>query len=236
MASLIRASAPVIWIRGITRRLGINTLLMRLLDRGDYEAAFHSMLMRSIKPGDTIWDVGANVGHYTKEFAAATGPSGHVVAFEPVSKCFAELQSVCGDVAQVRLLNAALGSKDHKAMMTLSKDPLGVTHRLSNAGSQEQGAAEVFVRAARSIVQETPEIFPAIVKIDVEGHEEDVLQGFGELLSDQRLRTIGVEVHFGVLERKGDALAPRRIHKLLDSHGLRVTWTDRSHLVATRRA
>lgn len=236
MKSLFLSTGPAIWLRSLTRRLGLNRLLSRWLDRGDYEEAFNSSLMGAISPGDTVWDVGANVGHYTREFAKKTGATGCVVAFEPVPACFAELQSVCRHLPQVRLVNVALGSRDQLATMKLAADPLGVTHRLNTEDGQPGEMQTVSVRSAQSIVEERPDGFPSVVKIDVEGYEEAVLQGFGEFLSDPRLRAIGVEIHFAVLESNGDSRAPRRIEKVLNSHGLRPTWTDRSHIVATRQS
>src|SRR5262245_1652358 len=36
-----------------------------------------------VKPGDVVFDVGANQGIYACAFAALAGPTGHVIAFEP---------------------------------------------------------------------------------------------------------------------------------------------------------
>ncbi len=41
------------------------------------------VLARLIDPGDTVVDAGANVGYMTVLAAAAAGPTGRVVAFEP---------------------------------------------------------------------------------------------------------------------------------------------------------
>jgi len=235
MKSLIFSSWPAIWVRSVTRRLGVNRIVARWLDRGDYEQAFNQALLAAIRPGDTVWDVGANVGHYTLEFADATGRTGCVMAFEPVPACFGELQLACRDLPHVRLQNIALGSKDHVASISLAEDPLGVTHSLSNGDVEPPGKTTVTVRTAKSIIGEMPDVMPSVVKIDVEGYEEAVLQGFGALLAEPRIQAIGVEVHFGVLEKGGDRLAPQRIEKILESSGFHLRWTDRSHIVATRR-
>src|SRR5215471_2097686 len=42
------------------------------------------LLVRSlVKPGMTVFDIGANVGKYTKLFSQLVGPRGRVFAFEP---------------------------------------------------------------------------------------------------------------------------------------------------------
>ena len=234
MHSLLQSNRLAIWCRGMTRKLGINKLLARWLDKKGYEEAFHLSLIAAIRPGDTIWDIGANVGHYTQLFAEKTGPSGCVVAFEPVPACFSELRKTCQHIPQARPMNIALGAQDKEVLMTLEKNPLGTTHRLAGKECPTQETTTVSLCTARTIVHDSPQIFPAVVKIDVEGHEEAVLLGFGELLNDPRLRSIGVEIHFGILQRNGDAFAPQRIEKFLLSSGFLAQWTDRSHIVATR--
>lgn len=39
----------------------------------------------AVRPGDTVWDVGAHAGWYTIPLAIATGSKGKVVSFEPVA-------------------------------------------------------------------------------------------------------------------------------------------------------
>jgi hypothetical protein len=42
-----------------------------------------SLAEKLIRPGDVVWDVGANVGLFTFAAAAKTGPTGKVLAIEP---------------------------------------------------------------------------------------------------------------------------------------------------------
>ena len=73
-----------------------------------------------------------------------------------------------------------------------------------------------------------------MIKVDVEGFEEEVLQGMGEMLTSSELRSVLVEVHFMKLELRGKATAPVRIEKLLRGKGFKTNWVDASHLFATR--
>ena len=92
----------------------------------------------------------------------------------------------------------------------------------------------VQMQAAASIVHAEPNLFPNVVKIDVEGHEGAVLDGFVALLPDRRLRCIGIEMHFGILAARGENDRPKRIEQLLIRNGFKLRWTDPSHLLATR--
>jgi hypothetical protein len=61
--------------------LGFGCHLM--LD-GYWESWLTLFFARYVTPGKTVIDVGANFGYYTILFAAGVGPSGRVVAIEPV--------------------------------------------------------------------------------------------------------------------------------------------------------
>lgn len=226
----------LIQLRAFTRKLGLNKIIARLLRRGRYEDRFGPALQAEVRRGDTVWDIGANLGLYSQEFLASVGEAGRVVAFEPVPALFGQLCERFRDVPQVRLYNAAIGDTDGQIGMQLEADPLAATHRVV---AVQQGAgggnlAQVEVRSAASVVASEPELFPNIVKIDVEGHEGAVIDGMHALLADRRLRCIGIEVHFGLLDDRGESSRPRQMQRMLSEQGFRVRWTDPSHLLAVR--
>ena len=181
-----------------------------------------------------VWDVGANVGLYTTSFLEATGDGGHVVAFEPTTACFGQLRERFNGSSQVTLKNMALGDADGMISMAVDADPLAATHHIVSGRPEGVGMVAVEVRSASSLVQDTPDLFPNSVKIDVEGHEGAVLDGFGPLFIDKRLHSIGIEVHFGLLEERGGSARPRQMEQFLVRSGFNVRWTDPSHLLATR--
>jgi len=92
----------------------------------------------------------------------------------------------------------------------------------------------VDIRTADSLIQQGDALPPCAVKIDVEGFEFEVLQGFGAQLADARLRLLGIEMHFGIVKERGMPEVPRQIEQLLRSHGFSVAWPDSSHILATR--
>jgi Methyltransferase FkbM domain len=56
---------------------------------------------------------------------------------------------------------------------------------------------------------------PNAIKMDVEGYELEMLEGFGPTLASRAPRVVGVEVHFGILRDRGMQNAPRQIEALL---------------------
>jgi Methyltransferase FkbM domain len=75
---------------------------------------------------------------------------------------------------------------------------------------------------------------PDVIKIDVEGHELQVLKGVSDTLHGDRVRAIFVEMHFALLAAEGCGEAPREIERLLKSRGFAIRWPDPSHLHAFR--
>ena len=227
-------SPLVMSVRAFTRKIGLNKLISLWFYGRHYEDSFGPALLSSIKSGDIVWDIGANVGIYTKALSDIVGETGLVVAFEPTPACFGELKRLFSQKKTIILKNVALGDSDGRASMLIDTDPLGVTHRLVGDAYSGSKVAEIDVRSAESLVLEFPDIFPNAVKIDVEGHEGSVLDGFDALLSDHRLQTIGIEMHFGLLEERGEPSRPREIQEMLIRNGFSVRWTDPSHLLAIR--
>ncbi len=229
-------SSWFIQLRRITRRLGLNQWIGQLILSSHYEDRFGPAVSNEVRPGDPVWDIGANLGLYTTEFLKRVGPSGQVVAFEPVTACFAQLHERFADSPQVKLKNMAVGDADGRIAMSLDSDPLAATHRVISAQNLGEGRnfVQVEVRSSASMVADEPGLFPNVVKIDVEGHEGAVMDGMQSLLADQRLRCIGIEVHFGLLDDRGEGARPKQIENTLMQHGFQVRWTDPSHLLALR--
>src|SRR5438552_15759978 len=108
-------------IRALVRRLGVarsGSKLFSLISGNSmsydsqYEALFAKELLGSVSPGDCVWDVGANVGYFTRQLAERVGESGCVLAFEPFKSTFDRLLSETSQFPQVRHLQLALGADD----------------------------------------------------------------------------------------------------------------------------
>lgn len=150
-----------------------------------------------------VADIGANVGVYT----LIAGRSVPVVAFEPHPLMFRYLQENCdlnGLSSQVQTVQAAVGSQDGRIRFTDGLE--SSINRVITGQDTCRGTIEVFVHRADSWFP-THDFRPSLVKIDVEGHEEQVLEGFGDLLADLDLLLV-------------ECRDPGRIRARLDSAGL----------------
>ncbi|MBR0838962.1 FkbM family methyltransferase [Bradyrhizobium liaoningense] len=202
----------------------------------DYESPFSRQLMLACRQGDVVWDVGANVGHYTASFSDWVGLSGKVVAFEPDAMNLPKLRSACGQRQNVAICAFGLSDKTERRSF-LGDGGDGTTSRVLQPGEPApKGAVEVELLTGDDVIQGGRADRPNIIKIDVEGHELSVLKGLQRALSDKSLRNVFVEVHFGVLDRSGRADDPKRIEDILKRGGFKLSWTDASHILASRPA
>ena len=74
---------------------GLVSAAMRLLRSLGYEQLLTKAMAARLPPGSWVWDVGANVGYYTK-LSQRVGSSGRVYAFEPLPATVATLTAAAG--------------------------------------------------------------------------------------------------------------------------------------------
>ena len=98
--------------RSVARSLGLSKAMMRRRHAISYERAFADAMQTSISPGDVVWDVGANIGFYTQQFAEWTGASGHVFAFEPEPATLTDLRATVDTLQNVTVLPIGLSDSD----------------------------------------------------------------------------------------------------------------------------
>jgi FkbM family methyltransferase len=231
--------------RSLTVPVDYSDLVQReLFLHGEYEPETTRELLTLVRPGQTVVDVGANIGYYTLVLAKAVGPGGTVHAFEPVPRLFATLcRNVDSNgfgnvVAEKRACWSAAGEFEiyEAAGGNSGKSSLFEQHAQGIQGHHVQAITiDQYSREKRLDVVN-------LIKIDVEGAETDVLEGATETI--QRCRPILVlEVVPQFLEARGSSLrAFRRLIeswdydcRLLDLRPTADDW-DYGNLLATPRS
>jgi FkbM family methyltransferase len=155
---------------------------------GERFLAERHLLLRLLRPGMRVADVGANIGYYALLFARAVGPEGAVVCCEPEPDNLVELQrALSGNaLANVRVLPVAVGNADGEAFLAP-----GVNGRVSaNGGPPPPGTVAVPLRRLDTLLPQGVDF----LKIDVEGYEGKVLDGAERLLREHR-PVLFVELH-----------------------------------------
>jgi len=225
-------------LRSISRNLGMTPWIVKInhffRGSGAYEERFSQALLAAIRPGDHVWDVGANVGFYTRQISELVGDTGSVSAFEPVPACFEAITNL--NLPNVHAFNLALGDSEGTLPMTVSSDPLSTTNSLVSPREDAANQIDVRVTTGNAILSSGASPAPNLVKVDVEGFEEEVLKGMTAVLEREECRAVFVEVHFGILDARGRRQAPSAIEHLLQSLEFVTDWLDGSHISATKPA
>lgn len=221
--------------RTISRNIGLTKLIQKLLPKRDYEQVFADAMMSAIQPDDTVWDVGANVGFYSRKFLQAVGPGGTVIAFEPAPACVEHLQEIKSSNSALQVVHAALGNRNGVVQLSVAADKTSPANRVLDYGMGSSGSTiDVSMYRAEDAQRQFTLLSPSIIKIDVEGYEMECIEGLGCILECTELRTLFVEVHFGILADRGLPFVPVQIENHLRKSGFRVAWIDASHLKASR--
>lgn len=160
---------------------------------GSYNREIAALLRRVLKPGMTVFDVGANIGELTLVSAKLVGPSGTVVSFEPVKRFAEHLEKhvAANRFTSVRLVQAGLSDAPGEATIYVSQE-------VDPDGTRNDGLGTLFPTAQRSQAEQTVQLMTLdqaaseikgrvdLIKIDIEGGEYKALLGGRELLQRDR--------------------------------------------------
>lgn len=224
----------VIKVRSIARKTGAIRLINRLRPTESYESRVHEALTGAVGPGDVVWDVGANVGVYSELFCERVGRDGRVIAFEPLPESCDRIRERVPNCEWLQVENVALGDVDTTGRLVTGAESVeNHVETEMDVSKGTPGSIPVTICRGDTMCDRLG-LVPNVVKVDVEGFEEEVLKGMGTMLTSPDLRSILVEIHFMKLEKRGQPTAPIRIEKLLGAKGFKTNWVDASHLFATR--
>jgi FkbM family methyltransferase len=157
-----------------------------------YEPEVWKHLMSNVRPGDVIADVGAHIGLYTIALAKRLNVKGHIVAFEPDEDNFQDMTAhiaLNGLEGTAHPVRAAVGTVDGEIGFTCDQD----TQNRILPQQTPNGRTVPAIRLDSFFDRQRVDI----LKVDVEGFEEEVLKGGLQLLSDSERapRLIYLEVH-----------------------------------------
>jgi FkbM family methyltransferase len=150
---------------------------------GGWEPHIMALIQRHLKPGDTYVDIGANVGVMAFTAAAAVGPGGRVIAFEPHPD---NIRHFLAGVAVNGFQNVTLHGfalSDAQSIFSLIGS--------SNGYLMPEGQTSFQTVALPGDPLLADEKRIDMVKIDIEGHEPQALAGIKQALRKHRPLVVG---------------------------------------------
>jgi FkbM family methyltransferase len=146
---------------------------------GDLDRKITWLCSRLVRPGDTVIDIGANLGLVTMVLSSLVGPTGAVHAFEPIPQ-MQELidRSIARNrTTNVRLHRCALGAAADVLTLSVPRGHAGSASFLAERQHEDSDRVDVPVRTLSEVLADEAVGPVRLVKIDVEGFEPEVLAG-----------------------------------------------------------
>ena len=165
---------------------------------GDLDPKLSKIAKLVVRDGDTVLDIGANLGLLTVLFSNLVGSAGRVLAFEPNPRVLERLRRTVGEPGgeNVEVFPFALGSQEGELELWVPGDNLGMGSLVHNHGrTASEGVARVSVRVLDDVLAGSGVVSIRLVKIDVEGFEAHVLRGAERCLREVRPHVILFEMN-----------------------------------------
>jgi FkbM family methyltransferase len=164
--------------------LGIDKAL---LEYGEWGVDEVSLFETLIEIGDTVYDVGANIGTSALPLAHLAGTSGNVHCFEPQKYAFLKLCAniLVNGISNITPNQVAVSNASDKSVYFPFKDYT----RDHISGDEPPQELSNFGNAVGTTTLDNYRLHTGpvtLVKIDVEGHELSVLKGMRNLLTTDR--------------------------------------------------
>lgn len=188
---------------------------------GIYDLIVTEVLWRLIESGETVIDVGASLGYMTNIMAKKVGHTGNVLCFEPNPEVYKELsenvinwqQNIGWN--QINTQQIALSNKSGVGLLSV---PTTNREEAALVAAQDTQCQENIAETYTVTLTRLDELLKnrdniGLMKIDVEGHELEVLQGAIELIIKQQIRDIIYEDHNGY---------PTPVSQFLEQHGYTI--------------
>ena len=154
---------------------------------GYWDMELTQWMISNIKPGWTCLDIGANIFYFTEVMARATGTSGRVLSFEPITRLCRSYEAAralndYSEVGQIDVFNIALSNKKDNLILNIWEENIGGSgivneHQVGNHGQHGNFYTEEIYSDTLNSLYDGKIDF---IKMDIEGHERFAFEGFSK--------------------------------------------------------
>ena len=172
---------------------------------GDLDRKLTWIFSQIVRPGDTVMDIGANIGIVTLWLSRLVGETGQVHAFEPNPELLKILNATFdrNQVSNIHLHPIALGAEQGQLELRVPRVNAGNASLLYHRDLSDCDVYKVPVRPLSQIIEENHLTSIRLIKIDVEGFGANVLKGAEKIFESVRPEAILFE-----LNERWDGLVP----------------------------
>jgi len=195
-----------------------------------HEESTTNLFQKTIKKGDIVVDLGANIGYFTLLAARLVGKGGRVYAFEPEPRNYSYLLKniQLNSYSNITAIQKAVSDRDGKARLYMC--PYDTGHHTIN---QQEGIEDyrhgrtgrVSAVDVESVIldrfMEGREDGIDVIKMDVEGAEALALSGMDRILKENKDIKMFVEF-FPLFIKKMGSSPEEFISKLLEDYGFSI--------------
>lgn len=192
----------------------------------DYWDVYH--VEKLLRPGDVIFDVGANYGYYSIALATRLQKACEVHAFEPNLPAYQQL------VKHIEMNNLTDVITTHRVALSDAEGTGSMVGRPDNSGaaSVQPGEGDIVLTTLDAFTQAKGINRIDFMKIDIEGFEERLLRGGGDTISRFN-PIIFIEIQPTTLLREGSSV--ERVVEMLQGFGYRLLQATKDKLLPLRR-
>lgn len=205
-------------------RRGLDETFSREFHRKEFKA-----LARVIRPGDVVFDVGANIGLVSVYMHRLCKPNGSLYAFEPVEDTFWMLMETLAlnRCVSVHPFHLAISDRRGKLTMNIFDRQHSEFNSLGRPAMPGLDGKKVRPSTVQKVPTDTLDHFCEsqgveridFLKVDVEGFEKQVFEGGRELLRNRRIKSISFEISQDPL--RGAGTKPCEVFGALETVGYR---------------
>jgi FkbM family methyltransferase len=193
-------------VEGITYQLDLRDGIQRFIYFNVLDKADIQEILPLARSGGVYFDVGANVGFYSLQIAKKTQGQSRIFAFEPNHYTFKRLELNCslnsfGNC--ILPIHEALYREEGYINFYESPVHTSATSSLSDFKEIARSATKVKATTLDHVVERESLSRIDLLKIDVEGHELDVLEGAKKTLMQNKIHHLFIEFNGFFMKQKG---------------------------------
>jgi len=173
--------------------------------------------LQSIKKGDTVIDVGANIGYFTLLFAKLVGETGKVISIEPDPENFKILNKNIEQNNFKNVITFQNAVSNNNEIVFLKKGKSIAEHKISIDDENEDS---IDVKCIKIDEQFSDLKKVKLLKSDTEGNEIKVLKGCEQMLQENKIENIMIEFSPKLIEYYNHN--PKQLYEILKINNFKI--------------